>query len=1228
MRKEKFKIPKTPLCVFSLSPAFTLQEFSGNVEPATRRLTTPFWRRSEHSVSPNRPRFKPYKTYSHTLAKYLTGRVVSKQKNSLTLQEVLNTLKEVWISPSSLQKTFSSTNMDERLLKKNSTPADGSSPVLLRRRLSAPETIMRKHMLVQQRSQDGDSAHNSDVRSCNWRLENGVGSDPNLSKKRDVGFMRRSTLMRRLWGSHKPLSERSCRFSSYYDWQHGKSSLSLSSNNSSPEHIKCKCKYLSDDSKSLSKRCQGPKFSQSLDLKKVPSVDKISNRRSYSEQSSQVPESKNSCCSNCTNATVPEIPSSSYESRTKTIETESEMYSTRSTITDTTENSDSAYTNTRSNITHSSSDVYSNTYSTEKFIAENGNASETQCKNNQVKQKLIPEKVSDSSTQTTSTTNLNVISNIQLSQATLNLIFNQVLQDVQKSPQTNINISTVSAGITPSRSNAALLKPQIIQVKQVPSFYLNNAESNTCSKDQQHRVLKYMVGNVGTGSSYCKTAENPQVVVPRYSALPRTTSMEVNTSSAESSDRESDNLSLVDSLEGSWSPCIDVNQNKFRDKPMSPLLPDNSVKVSEKSSVFFIPIETNTDTIVKSVADHLPDRVRERLSKRQIKRQQKFREAKDKVVSPKSDSNYISASDNGNVQCNINNNQYGNSSMPSNLNYNKVKKKNKPLLPNIDSYRRTKNVAKPNTKNQEETDNIKEKKIRKRRTQESTTEKPSVGISRVLEKLSPLCASKKDFPYNVIPNRIYHKTELSNSNKHIEILEIVECIGTIPNRSTKRYSKSKHSKIPILVQSKLPSISRDFSDQKPTFLDFDQAHKDDPKVDQLIANILIDALNKTDSPEDKTKVVVSKVEKRPPASQLSQMRQGTKYQQKFEVIPEERGSVKASSEDASNSSENGNDTINNDNRRGLEKSADVRVEKPVNKNLSATSENWVTFYTVRKNEGSPDSTLDEGRKEKLSSERTHNNHHFKNIVDHSETSKSHNVQHNYNQTHVVPKDTMHDSLDCWSSSDQEKRMKVLYPLPSIYRKNQQKKSKLENSETYGTNKSKTGEWTVTVSGVTSGKEFAPDLEMRLIFPQNQSNCKPQNDNHRNVAFNKKCRTGTSRTENMRTMHQLPDIGKHKSAKPSMGCDSGCLADTTRESGTIEPRQTRTSTRRLLLNRPRTFTDSSSYMEVNVEDNSFKDILQKFPGILKITGSAISPERKPKLPSMTERDVTRHLHRNS
>ncbi|XP_031345275.1 uncharacterized protein LOC116172245 isoform X1 [Photinus pyralis] len=1074
-------------------------------------------------------------------------------------------------------------------------------------------------MLVQQRSQDSDMHPPSDVRSCHWRLESGIGSDSNLSKKRDIGFMRKSTLLRRLWGSYKPLSERTSRFSSsFYDWHYGKSNASLNSNTSSPEHVKCKCKCGSEEFKTppVPQKVVNTKLQPQASEQKIPPEESAKLKSHFSSSRSR---------KTCPSSSSLENPTSSNNSRSSTTkntsvtEADSENCSTT-----TTDNSDSAYTNTNTNFTAASTDnstAYTSVFS-DQFIEENGNVGETECQNiPQVNNKLLPEGLNDNSTQTATTTNLNVISNIQLSQSTLNLIFNQVMQDARKSSHTDINISAVSSRDVPTA------EPHVIQVKQVPSFYLKTEEDKVVNADH-HRILKCMVSTART-DLYGKSSEVQGTVVPRYSAVPRTTSMEVNTSSADSTDKE-DNISLVDSLEGSCSPYTDMNLNsRFDDKPVrgdiSPLLPDNSIKSNkyEKASVFFIPIETNSNTEVKPVADHLPDKVRERLSNRQIRRQQKCRETKD---SAKSDSNYVSASDNGH-QMNLDNSKQRLLNSLPDINSNKCKKKTKPLLPNIESMKKTKCKTSPKSEGLEKPkERSKQNKKKIGKPQSDQHEKPPHWISKtqhtVLEQLSPLYITKRDYAYSVVPNRIYHKTEFTNSNKHIEILEIVDCIEPLSHReSSRRHPKTKHSKIPVLVQSKLPSISKSVKNEKPRFLDFEQGQEDDPKIDQLIANILIDALNKNEpqsSPEDKASD--HKVEKRPPVTPPAPLRQSNKYQQIFEAIPEERASLKSSSEDAS------------DPTKRTEK--EERKQGASGENESSVPKGWVTFYTVPKGE---DSTSEEGRTHKLVADRTDckenlkcdYNQHLNYTMASPDDTKAQNVEQKLNrQIHVVPS-VIRDSFDTWSSSDQEKHTKILYPLPSIYKNQPQKKSRARNSHSFPSNKSTSGEWTVTVSGVTSGRDFAPDLEMRLTFPHNKKSLPDDSAAKKNVR-----KKGAPETN--KHSGQLPHL-KQRGAKTTRLCESGHFGSNIRDFSIVEPRQTRTSTRRLLLNRPRGHLSPGDYLEIDTDNrycpkhssySHMAEILRRIPELLKVTGNAISPERKPRAATMSEKDLTKHVYRNS
>ncbi|CAH0562489.1 unnamed protein product [Brassicogethes aeneus] len=791
--------------------------------------------------------------------------------------------------------------------KSTSYSNDIPSPVLLRRRLSAPETIMRKHVLAQQRS---DDITQNDTRNSQWRMENAAESDPNLNKKRDSGLMRKSTLLRRLWSNSKPLS--GARFSgSFYEWQHsfGKMSSSNSlttSNHSSPEH------------KSQSRRSSPQHFQRKLS----PSPSKMmSPKRKVSVYNGNYEYTSYSSNSATDNSNI----SSSLDNRTSrtiTPKTESENYSTRSTTTSYTtfsENSDSAITNSH----YSNNNSTTSSEITKQFIEESDNSNQEANQTTTTKEtakNINSSPKSESGTQTSDLTNLNVISNVQLSQSTLDLIFQQVIQDVNK---TSPHVDTTPVSDV----------KKVIQVQEIPSFYLKRKEDITVDDQQHQRIVKYMISNIGTGSPYSKPAEVPQVVVPRFSAQPRSSSMEVNTSSGESDDKESDTVSLVDSLEDPHSPRVNN---------ISPMLPDNSNKIRKlpKPSTFFIPMESN-QVELKAVSDLLPDKVREKLNKRQ----QKLHE-KSKLSSPRSDSNYISASDNQLHFVAHDSSDLNVKSTPVLPQVNYKKKRNKPLLPSIESIRKTKidkREKDPKLK-------VKRKSIPKEDLQQSKSKnwmpKPR---NKMNEKLTPIYTSKNEYVYNAEPRRIYHKTEFSNNNKRIEILEIMECVET----PEKNHIFKGKSKIPVLVNQKLPKIND--GSHKPSFLDFDQVEASDPKLDQLIANILIDTLNNSaESPKNKN-------ERKSSGSPTKY--NNAKYQQKFDVIPEELQSLEdnllrtdiRNNNNTENNYEATNSETDNPTYKGKAAVAVVRDE-----NFSTIPKGWITFYMLHKNQGTPDSTSDEG----------------------------------------------------------------------------------------------------------------------------------------------------------------------------------------------------------------------------------------------------------------------------
>lgn len=687
-------------------------------------------------------------------------------------------------------------------------------------------------------------------------------------------------------------------------------------------------------------------------------------------------------------------------------ETSTDGESTRKTdLTSYSDNSDSAYTNSRSNFTQTqdSNATYTSEVQHSEVSDENDSSFDAGKSRN----------LNESSTQTPGTANLNVISNVRLSEATLNVIFNQVLKDVGDKQPDSLNMSSLSSLVplkTDNKENE--VNPQdipddskVINVQPVPSFYLNRKEEIVVTQDHS-RVIKYMISNVDAGSPY-KPAEVPHVIVPRYSALPRTSSMEVNTSSVDSTDRESDTVSLVDSLEDGLSPRSDQNiQNSREDEEI--LLPDNSElrkskTPQQKSAVFFIPIQNRQKEEFKPVSYHLPAKVKERLNRRQLKREQKMQQAKSSYNSPRSDSNYISASDTGNqISFTVNNNaeNVDVKSIPlfPDINNHKVKRKSRNSLPSIENVRKIRIDPKDNNIKVTECERIRDRsnKSMKKRCVTKYVEKAasksdnqrrhssSRSFHKTPTKLMPIYTSRNEYTCESMPKGIYRKTEFANSSKHIEILEIMECLDASQKQHTNP-PKSK-SKIPVLVQNKLPKIEK--KEHKPIYLDFEAVQHKDLKMDQLIANILMDTLNKyenlTPSPpkNDKTDILTKVPDEKMPSDVF--VENNSRYQQKFEVIPEEL-SRQSSLEESSNKSEpitststvieaaaqiltknvlknnNIQEEYNKSNKSSKNSSYDNSISEDLKMNpVLSIPQGWITFYMLHKNQTSPDSTSDEG----------------------------------------------------------------------------------------------------------------------------------------------------------------------------------------------------------------------------------------------------------------------------
>lgn len=184
------------------------------------------------------------------------------------------------------------------------------------------------------------------------------------------------------------------------------------------------------------------------------------------------------------------------------------------------------------------------------------------------------------------------------------------------------------------------------------------------------------------------------------------------------------------------------------------------------------------------------------------------------------------------------------------------------------------------------------------------------------------------------PRRMYQKTEIHDGDKRIEILEIVECVDSCssadgsgsPHDVTYRTTSAslvRKSKIPIPVYKTGQSIgfqkcpTRDIVSPGKIFIKNIQQLGSNTKVDQMIADLLIEALNHpkemgiefVKSPKEFSRN--GSGNKRPFISRRNiigsrRSAGGTKYQQVFEVIPEEKSFSVDSSTDEANFSQNNN----------------------------------------------------------------------------------------------------------------------------------------------------------------------------------------------------------------------------------------------------------------------------------------------------------------------------------
>lgn len=294
----------------------------------------------------------------------------------------------------------------------------------------------KRYKLARAKSQDSDTDPSSDSKFGELSCQSHSGSEINLQKKKDSAvMMRKSTLLRRLMNNPKTFGS-----SSFQEWQHycGKlSTPSLNSLQGSPEHM----------SKSYSRRSligYEYKTSPKHIAKKVSPVHQIyeSHKKSPVHLANISPKRR--------------IENHNYQVHCAKPKDTQTLSSHKSSVNEhsfsKTIYSDSAYSNDRSNF----SPVSVSTCSTQGSIIYKNGIQEYHSEN--MDQRNVDENrnfsvdtslnyvTQETSTQTASTTNLNVISNVKLSQKTLDMIVSEVMKDVQKSCTNGNDIQEKTGG--------------------------------------------------------------------------------------------------------------------------------------------------------------------------------------------------------------------------------------------------------------------------------------------------------------------------------------------------------------------------------------------------------------------------------------------------------------------------------------------------------------------------------------------------------------------------------------------------------------------------------------------------------------------------------------------------------------------------------------------------------------------------------------------------------------
>lgn len=462
--------------------------------------------------------------------------------------------------------------------------------------------------------------------------------------------------------------------------------------------------------------------------------------------------------------------------------------------------------------------------------------------------------------------------------------------------------------------------------------------------DNSYLVTEPSTIPVQSGSNY----PSAEFVVSAVSRLVhRTESMEAQRASTSPYNCDSD-TSLVDSLDDPSSPRPD----DFKQIPVDP-------QYEKSQSFFVPIMDLNEQKNIEPINMNsaMPDKLREKMKKRLLDMEMRKKSLEKRIMIKKTDKRTHKATKNASpipdTSCIINSKNSRPNKIKSKFLQSEVgqletytidKKGNMKFNTTNKANRVNKIRSQPSTSSSSihSNRNVVKKPVQSRRNVLSIintpTKKPFVIKNPRRKEVQQLTLYQSDLmtpDTECGPRRMYQKTEIRDGTKRIEILEIVECIdssgssndGPIQDDQIQIYesgNKFRQSKIPVPVfRSGSKNSGKDCSRVRSSGKIFvTNLNKTDgegnTKVDQMIANLLIEALChpehqsiefvKSTSDIFRTLTPNSSTGTNKPSINGFKISEGTsgssnrrltsgaiKYQQMFDVIPEEKSSVSVDS---------------------------------------------------------------------------------------------------------------------------------------------------------------------------------------------------------------------------------------------------------------------------------------------------------------------------------------------